>query len=203
MSTQPPTSYGAVPIATTSTATYSNNSRLPPNLMSRAHSMISTRRPWRELFEPSSFSRPYSYTDAMTRIRRNVNYFRVNYAMVMLLILFLSLIYHPESMIVFLIVFVAWFFLYFFRNDPLVLLGRTFDDRVVLAGLSLITIVTLVFTHVGLNVLLSLIIGVVVVGLHAAFRGTEDLFLDEEEAAENGLLSVVGGEQMGRNYSVG
>lgn len=73
--------------------------------------------------------------------------------------------------------------------------GRMVDDRVVLVVLWILTIVCLVLTGVWLNVLVSLLIGIGIVVLHGTFRNTEDLFLDEEEAAaaagRGGLFSIV------------
>ncbi|KAI8005335.1 PRA1 family protein F2 [Camellia lanceoleosa] len=83
---------------------------------------MATRRPWKELFDFSSFSRPYSYAG---------------------LFLLCS----------------VWLYLYFLRDHPIMLFNRTNHDRVVLVVLSLVTVIALVFTNVGLNVLVSLIIG--------------------------------------------
>ncbi|CAN1799125.1 PRA1 family protein B4 [Linum perenne] len=89
----------------------------------------------------------------------------------------------------------AWFFLYFARGDedgPVVVFGRDLDDRALVSVLGLVTIVALVMTDVGVNVLVALIVGVAIVAIHGAFRGDEDLFVDQDSG---GMLSFVGENQ--------
>ncbi|KAK2983825.1 hypothetical protein RJ640_008501 [Escallonia rubra] len=155
----------------------------------RIKSGLGARRPWKIVFNFRSIGLPAGFSDAFGRIRTNLAYFRMNYAIVVLLILFLSLLWHPISMIVFVVMMAVWLFLYFLRDEPLVIFHRTIDDRVVLAVLSVLTLVFLLLTHAMVNVLVSVLVGVVVVLIHAAFRKTDDLFLDEEAAERGGLLA--------------
>nr|XP_043628229.1 PRA1 family protein E-like [Erigeron canadensis] len=175
----------------------------PPSFITQAHShtvnFIAKRRPWPLFFDHTAFSLPLTYQDAISRIKQNLNYFQVNYSMIMLLIIFLSLIYHPVSMIIFLVVFVLWVFCYFYRDTPVMVFNRVVDDRVVFVCLSLLTVFALAFTSVGMNVFVALVVVVVVVGLHSGFRCPDDLFLDEVDAVEGGLVSVVGSDNDGRS----
>lgn len=87
---------------------------------------------------------------------------------------------------------VAWLFLYFLRDEPFTVLGRTINELFILIALSLLTLVLLLLTNATANILISLLIGVVVVLVHAVFRKTDDLFLDEEAAGPGGWYAAIG-----------
>ena len=168
-------------------------------LSDSARRSLSDRRPWTELVDRSAFSRPDSLSDATSRLRRNLAYFRVNYAAVVAFALGASLLAHPFSLLVLLGLLAAWCFLYLFRgsDQPIVLFGRTFSDRETLLGLVVASFVAFFFTSVASLIISGLLVGGAIVAVHGACRMPEDLFLDDADAASGnsaaqGLLSFLG-----------
>ncbi|OMO70818.1 Prenylated rab acceptor PRA1 [Corchorus capsularis] len=173
------TNYGTIP--TSSSPGPSANLEYLSRAKARIKEGLGARRPWKIMFNIHSLNCPASFFEAMSRIKTNLAYFRMNYAIIVLIILFLSLLWHPISLIVFIVMMAAWLFLYFLRDEPLVIFNRTIDDRWVLAVLGVLTIVFLLLTGAFLNILVSLLVAAAVVLIHASFRRTDDLY-DEESA---------------------
>ncbi|CAM8949891.1 hypothetical protein QQ045_028161 [Rhodiola kirilowii] len=188
------TTYGTIPTSS------DPDSATQLEFISRAKERIrlglGTRRPWRVFLTLRALGLPPNFSGAFSRIRTNLAYFRMNYAIIVLVILFLSLLWHPISLIVLVAMMAVWLFLYFLRDEPLVVFRRTIDDRVVLVILSILTIVFLLLTKATWNIVGAVLIGAAVVLLHAAARKTDDLFLAEEEktafAAEAGTSTSYG-----------
>ncbi|KAG0463639.1 hypothetical protein HPP92_019708 [Vanilla planifolia] len=158
---------------------------------------LADRRPWAELIDRSAFSRPESLSEAISRVRKNYAYFRVNYLALVAAVLAVSLLTNPVSLVVLLGLLASWCILYLFRpsDHPLVLFGRTFSERETLLGLSALTVFVVFLTSVGSIIISALLIGAALVAFHGAFRVPDDLFLDELEGggAATGFLSFLGG----------
>ncbi|XP_052154750.1 PRA1 family protein F3-like isoform X2 [Oryza glaberrima] len=176
--------YGTIPTSSSSDEPPPGSSSSSPlDFISRAKARGATalaeRRPWRELADPRAASVPRGLGGAYRRARANLGHFSMNYAIVVLAVVFLSLLWHPVSLIVFLACMVAWLFLYFLRDEPLALCGRAVGEGAVLAVLSVLTLVLLLLTGATVNILTSLLVGVVIVLLHAVFHRPADS-IDEE-----------------------
>ena len=196
-----------LPISTPQSNTTTTTAQSPPpiatpafrafvsRLSSSLRQSFSERRPWSELLDRSSMSRPESLAEAYSRIRKNASYFRVNYVTLIALALALSLVTHPFSLLVLLSLLAAWSVLYLFRpsDQPLVLFGRSFSGRETLAALVVITVFVVFVSSVGSLLISALTVGLAVVCAHGAFRVPEDLFLDDQEPGNAGLLSFLGG----------
>lgn len=177
------------PIATPAFRSFINR------LSSAVRQGFSQRRPWSELLDRTAFARPDNLSEAASRVRKNFNYFRVNYICLLALVLGLSLLSHPFSLLVLLALLASWCFLYLFRpsDQPLVVFGRTFSDRETLLILVVSTIVVVFLTTVGSLLISASLVGLAIVCTHGAFRMPEDLFLDDQEPANAGFLSFLGG----------
>ncbi|XP_022739539.1 PRA1 family protein D-like isoform X1 [Durio zibethinus] len=171
-------------------------STLISGLKETARSVTAIRRPWRDFLDITAFDFPFSFSDATTRIAQNLTHFRLNYTIILLLILFLSLIFHPLSLLTFLVILLAWFFLYFARDSqeqPVVIFGFTINDWLVIGALIGLTVAGLVLTGVWVNVLVAVAIGCSLVVLHAALRSTDDLLMDDLESPYGHVLA--GGDE--------
>lgn len=151
--------------------------------------LISTQRPWGQLLDPGALAFPANSALAAARFHRNVAYFRSNYVLAVLVVLAVSLLWHPGALAALVALAAAWIFLFFARDQPILLFGRSVEEGTVLGVLCVVTVVALIFSSVGSTVFGAVAVGAAVVCLHAVLRGTDDLFLDEEEAANGGLLA--------------
>ncbi|CAL9099994.1 unnamed protein product [Musa acuminata var. zebrina] len=176
-------------------------------LSDSARRSLAHRRPWYELFDRSAFARPDSLSDAASRLRKNLAYFRVNYLALLAAALALSLLSHPFSLLLLVALLAAWAFLYLFRPSdapPLILFRRSFSDREILAGLVLVTLLVVFLTSVGSLIVSALMVGAAVVCVHGALRVPEDLFLDDQDPGvpASGFLSFLGGAAASSGPSV-
>ncbi|GLJ37429.1 hypothetical protein SUGI_0760450 [Cryptomeria japonica] len=101
-----------------------------------ARTALAQRRPWLELVDRNSLTKPESLSEATTRIRKNWTYFRINYMILLSGVLAFSLVSHPVSLFLLAVLLGGWIFLYLFRTEPLVVLNRTYSDREVLGIMS-------------------------------------------------------------------
>ena len=92
------------------------------------------------------------------QIWRKLGYFQVNYALIILGIIFLSLLWHPISVIVFIIMFVAWGFCCFAIDEPLVVFGRTLKEELVIGVFSVVKFMALMLIHATMAFLIGLLI---------------------------------------------
>jgi len=86
--------------------------------------------------------------------------------------------------------------LYPFRppDQPLVIVGRTSSDCEMLGILVVLTIVVIFLTSTGSLLISALMVGFAFLYAHGAFRVPDDLFLDDQEPANAGFLSFLGGD---------
>ncbi|KAL5205096.1 hypothetical protein ABZP36_009967 [Zizania latifolia] len=166
---------------------------------------LSGARPWPELVDRSALSRPDSLSDATARLRKNLAYFRVNYAAVVALSLAAALLSHPFSLAALLALLAAWCFLYLLQPadaPPLAAFGRTFSDRETLGGLIVASAFVVFLTSLGYLIFSALALGAALVCAHGAFHVPEDLFFDEPAQANGGasanLLSFITNATGGR-----
>lgn len=152
---------------------------------------LSERKPWSELVDRNSFSKPASVAEATGRVQKNLNYYRTNYFIFFLAMMALTFLTHPGALVWTGLLLCGWVYLFLLRPTPLVIAGREYSDREKLLGMAALSFVVVFFlTNVGATVLYGASLSAVVVAAHAAFREPDDLFLDEGPTTGGSFFNV-------------
>jgi PRA1 family protein 1 len=65
-------------------------------------------------------------SQALTRLRKNAAYFKINYFIILLLSTAVCMVMNPSSLVVLGLLALSWIYLFAIRTAPLVIGGRTF-----------------------------------------------------------------------------
>lgn len=172
----------------------------PPNafralinrLQESGRAALAQQRPWSEVTDRANFSRPENLNDALGRVRKNLNYFYANYLTIILAVVVLSMLWNPMAILWLALLAAAWIYIFMIRTEPVIISGRTLNEREKFLGLAIISIIIIFgLTTVGSVLISGVIIGAAAITVHAAFRIPDDLFLDDGEAG-TGFLSFLG-----------
>ncbi|CAN1185590.1 PRA1 family protein F2 [Linum perenne] len=147
------------------------------NFRSTVENLIATAKPWKLMIQPQSITLPSTFNQSVDRIYTNAAFFRSNYAILTSCALLISLLWHPFSFMVSLVVAAAWLFLYLLREDgnPLVINGKVVGQKTILMSLLSATMFVLFFTEVTEDIVVGLFAGLVLIVGHGALRETDNL----------------------------
>ncbi|XP_050381887.1 PRA1 family protein F1-like [Argentina anserina] len=183
------TTYGTIPTETLP----SLNEDIVSQAKEQIELCLGIQRPWLEMIQLQDLRPPSSLNQYIQRIRTNIAFFRMNYAIIILAILFISLLWHPISLLVLIIILAAWLFLYFLHDKPLVVFDHEIHQRFLMAALFLVTTLVLFLTYVKYNIIMALSIGLAFILVHGAIREPEDVAftVDDEEGSGGGPVQKV------------
>eukprot|EP01025_Chloroclados_australasicus_P028295 TRINITY_DN2803_c0_g2_i1.p1 TRINITY_DN2803_c0_g2~~TRINITY_DN2803_c0_g2_i1.p1 ORF type:complete len:225 (-),score=20.91 TRINITY_DN2803_c0_g2_i1:471-1145(-) len=161
--------------------------------------LLKESKPWNELLDRSAMSRPENITEATNRLRRNVAYFKINYIIIVALTILICFLMNPSSLVVMSLVLLSWIYVFNIRTTPIVIAGRTLNDRDKIMAMSGISFVVIFFlTSVASVLFYAIALSCAVIALHGSMRQPEDLFLDEAQTSTQtssggflGLFKVV------------
>eukprot|EP00197_Chlamydomonas_leiostraca_P012192 CAMPEP_0202866606 /NCGR_PEP_ID=MMETSP1391-20130828/8138_1 /ASSEMBLY_ACC=CAM_ASM_000867 /TAXON_ID=1034604 /ORGANISM="Chlamydomonas leiostraca, Strain SAG 11-49" /LENGTH=208 /DNA_ID=CAMNT_0049546573 /DNA_START=8 /DNA_END=634 /DNA_ORIENTATION=+ len=155
------------------------------------------QKPWSEVLDRNTLSKPANLTEALGRIKKNTAYFRVNYLMVVLTTCVVTFAMHPSSLFILAMLLGGWIYLLFIRTAPVVISGRQLSEREKVLGMSAISFITIFFlTSVGTVFFSALSFSLAVVLAHGAFREPDNLFIDDAES-QQGFFNILTGTPAG------
>ena len=83
-----------------------------PRRESRTFLHVFAKKPLSEILDRTAYAKPASFSDATSRMQKNLNYFKINYMIATLGILSAFILYHPSSLLILSAISAAWCYVF-------------------------------------------------------------------------------------------
>lgn len=100
------------------------------------------------------------------------------------------MLWQPVHLAVFVVLIIAWLYVYSRDNEPLVIFGSVIDDSALVLTLLVLTLCIILLTNVTGGILLGVLAGLPIVLVHGMCRNTESLFVLEDDEEKVITMSV-------------